>query len=115
VNALEFYRNESCGKCVPCRIGSQKLVSLGTNLIEGNIDTQRWTNELYPAAKDLGKVMELTSICGLGRSVSLPLRTTVDYFPQDVARHTEPVTPARELDELPLLDDLDKELAEAGS
>jgi NADH:ubiquinone oxidoreductase subunit F (NADH-binding) len=116
VNALEFYRNESCGKCVPCRIGSQKLVSLGTNLLEGNIDTERWTNELYPAAKDLGNVMELTSICGLGRSVSLPLRTTVDYFPQDVALHTEPGTPAaREVDDLPPLDDLDKELAEAGS
>jgi NADH:ubiquinone oxidoreductase subunit F (NADH-binding)/NADH:ubiquinone oxidoreductase subunit E len=115
LNALEFYRNESCGKCVPCRIGSQKLVSLGTNLLVGNIDTQRWTNELYPAAKDLGKVMELTSICGLGRSVSLPLRTTVDYFPQDIARHTESAQPAGELDDLPLRADLDKELAEAGS
>jgi NADH:ubiquinone oxidoreductase subunit F (NADH-binding)/NADH:ubiquinone oxidoreductase subunit E len=115
VNAIEFYRNESCGKCVPCRIGSQKLVSLGTNLLEGNIDTEQWTNELYPAAKDLGKVMELTSICGLGRSVSLPLRTTVDYFAQDVARHTESVKPAADVDEMPSLDDLDTELAEAGS
>jgi NADH:ubiquinone oxidoreductase subunit F (NADH-binding) len=115
VNALEFYRNESCGKCVPCRIGSQKLVALGTNLLDGNIDAERWSNELYPAAKDLGKVMELTSICGLGRSVSLPLRTTIDYFPQDVARHTEPARTEPETDDLPSLDDLDTELAEAGS
>jgi NADH:ubiquinone oxidoreductase subunit F (NADH-binding) len=112
VNALEFYRNESCGKCVPCRIGSQKLVSLGTNLLDGNIDTERWSNDLYPAAKELGKVMELTSICGLGRSVSLPLRTTVDYFPEDVARHTAPANAAVDVDELPPLDDLDVTLAE---
>src|SRR4029078_1485893 len=33
LNSLEFYRNESCGKCVPCRVGSQKMVSLGSNLL----------------------------------------------------------------------------------
>ena len=32
VNSLEFFRNESCGKCVPCRLGSQKMVSLGDKL-----------------------------------------------------------------------------------
>ena len=32
INAVEFFRNESCGKCVPCRIGSQKLAVLGDNL-----------------------------------------------------------------------------------
>jgi NADH:ubiquinone oxidoreductase subunit F (NADH-binding) len=88
VNAMEFYRNESCGKCVPCRVGSQKLVALGNNLIGHRIDAPRWNGVLLPAARELGKVMEQTSICGLGRSASLPLRTAVDYFPQDVAKHT---------------------------
>jgi NADH:ubiquinone oxidoreductase subunit F (NADH-binding) len=37
LNSLEFYRNESCGKCLPCSLGSQKMVSLGTNLIDGQI------------------------------------------------------------------------------
>jgi NADH:ubiquinone oxidoreductase subunit F (NADH-binding) len=87
VNAMEFYRNETCGKCVPCRIGSQKLVALGTNLLAGRVDAARWTDQYLPIVRELGKVMELTSICGLGRSASLPLRTTIDYFAQDIARH----------------------------
>ena len=33
VNFTEFYRNESCGKCIPCRLGSQKLVQIGTELM----------------------------------------------------------------------------------
>ena len=35
LNCLEFFRNESCGKCVPCRIGSQKLVEIAEDLRSG--------------------------------------------------------------------------------
>jgi NADH:ubiquinone oxidoreductase subunit F (NADH-binding)/NADH:ubiquinone oxidoreductase subunit E len=87
VNALEFYRNESCGKCVPCRLGSQKFASLGTNLLNGKIGEQRWNDELVPLTKEMGKAIELTSICGLGRSVPVPLRTVSTFFEQDVAKH----------------------------
>jgi NADH:ubiquinone oxidoreductase subunit F (NADH-binding) len=90
VNAIEFYRNESCGKCVPCRIGSQKLVALGNNLLDKRIDETRWKDELLPTVRELGKAMELTSICGLGRSVPVALRTAVDFFAQDVAGHITP-------------------------
>ena len=90
VNSMEFYRNESCGKCVPCRVGSQKLVSLGTNLLAQRIDAGRWKSELLPIVKELGKVMELSSICGLGRSVPVPLRTVIDFFPDDLARYLQP-------------------------
>jgi NADH:ubiquinone oxidoreductase subunit F (NADH-binding) len=87
VNALEFFRNESCGKCVPCRIGSQKLANLGANLLAGRIDDLTWASELVPIVKELGDVMGLTSICGLGRSVPMPLGTLIEYFHDDVARH----------------------------
>ncbi len=87
VTSLEFFRNESCGKCVPCRTGSQKLASLGTHLMGGNIGADRWKNELVPLIKELGKTIELASICGLGRSVPMPLLTVINYFPDDVARH----------------------------
>jgi NADH:ubiquinone oxidoreductase subunit F (NADH-binding)/NADH:ubiquinone oxidoreductase subunit E len=87
LNSMQFFRNESCGKCVPCRIGSQKMVSLGTNLIEGKISFDRWEAELVPMIKELGKAIELSSICGLGRSVPVPLRTAIAYFPEDVARY----------------------------
>lgn len=87
VNAMEFFRNESCGKCVPCRLGSQKLAALGGHLLAGSIDAERWKGELVPLIADLGKAVELASICGLGRSVPLPLRTLLEFFPDDVARH----------------------------
>ena len=87
LNSMEFFRNESCGKCVPCRIGSQKLVSLGTNLLEGKIGAARWRDEFVPLFKEMGKAIELASICGLGRSVPVPLRTAIAYFPDDVAQH----------------------------
>ena len=52
VNSLEFFRNESCGKCVPCRIGSQKMASLATNLLQGKISARRWEKELVPLIQD---------------------------------------------------------------
>jgi formate dehydrogenase beta subunit len=87
VNSMEFYRNESCGKCVPCRLGSQKMASLGTHLLEGSIEADRWKSELLPLIKDLGKAIELASICGLGRSVPVPLRAVVNFFESDINQH----------------------------
>ena len=87
VNSLEFFRNESCGKCVPCRTGSQKLASLGAHLVKGNIGAERWKNELVPLIGEMGKAIGMASICGLGRSVPMPLNTVIDFFPDDVASH----------------------------
>jgi len=90
VNAMEFYRNESCGKCVPCRLGSQKMASLGAHLLSNEIEAARWKNELLPLVRDLSKAIEMASICGLGRSVPVPLRCVVNYFESDITRHLSP-------------------------
>ena len=87
VNSLEFFRNESCGKCVPCRLGSQKLVSLGSNLIDGQIREKHWKEDVLPLMKEMGKAIELASICGLGRSVPVPLTTVAAFFEDDVSKH----------------------------
>jgi len=87
VRSAEFFRNESCGKCVPCRAGSQKLASLGSHLLDGGIAADRWKNELTPLITELGKAIEMASICGLGRSVPMPWRTLITFFPDDIARH----------------------------
>jgi formate dehydrogenase beta subunit len=87
VNAMEFFRNESCGKCVPCRIGSQKLANLGANLLAGRIDAASWRNKLLPLMVELIGVIGATSICGLGRSVPQPLVTLVNHFGQDLDRY----------------------------
>jgi NADH:ubiquinone oxidoreductase subunit F (NADH-binding) len=95
VNSLKFFRNESCGKCVPCRLGSQKFASLGSNLMAGTIAPARWQQDLLPLIKDLGKTIELASICGLGRSVPVPLFTAINFFPEDIDKHLAPQNGAR--------------------
>jgi NADH:ubiquinone oxidoreductase subunit F (NADH-binding)/NADH:ubiquinone oxidoreductase subunit E len=87
VNSVEFFRNESCGKCVPCRLGSQKLASLGSHLLSGQIQAASWKNEILPLIKEMGKAIELASICGLGRSVPIPLMTAAAFFEEDVTKH----------------------------
>ena len=83
VNFTEFYRNESCGKCVPCRLGSQKLVQIGTSLI-----AQRDSGTPIPASaktdiEQITKTLKLTSICGLGYVAPFPLATAMAYFAND--------------------------------
>jgi formate dehydrogenase beta subunit len=87
VNSVEFFRNESCGKCVPCRLGSQKLASLGSHLLNRQISTVLWQEEILPLIKEMGKAIELASICGLGRSVPVPLMTAAAFFEEDIKKH----------------------------
>ena len=82
INATRFFRNESCGKCVPCRMGSQKLVDLLT----------RWT-EGYSGKSDMALVEELftamrmSSICGLGQVVHAPMASIIKHFPSVIDEH----------------------------
>jgi NADH:ubiquinone oxidoreductase subunit F (NADH-binding)/NADH:ubiquinone oxidoreductase subunit E len=87
VNSIEFFRNESCGKCVPCRLGSQKLASLGSNLLNGQIREKHWQEEVWPLVKEMGSAIQMASICGLGRSVPVPLTTVAAFFGEDVTKH----------------------------
>ena len=87
VNSIEFFRNESCGKCVPCRLGAQKMASLGSHLLQGEIGARSWKDEILPLIKEMGTAIELASICGLGRSVPVPLKTVAAFFEEDVAKH----------------------------
>src|SRR5690606_5503844 len=84
LNLTEFFRNESCGKCVPCRVGSQKLVEMLRALKAGQID-----REHLDLAASLGSTMILTSICGLGQVAPSPLRSLVKYFPDEVDAYLE--------------------------
>ena len=44
LNATRFYRNESCGKCVPCRVGSQKMVEMLKGWTEGRSSKERYAD-----------------------------------------------------------------------
>ncbi len=76
-----FYRNESCGKCVPCRIGSQKITEMGERLIAGEVSS-RELPLLEQTIHELSAVMQATSICGLGQVASNPLQSFMKYFPE---------------------------------
>jgi formate dehydrogenase beta subunit len=82
LNATRFYRNESCGKCVPCRMGSQKLVDLLTRWTQGNSAS----NDMQ-LIQELFKAMRLTSICGLGQIVHAPLESVIKHFPAVIDQH----------------------------
>jgi NADH:ubiquinone oxidoreductase subunit F (NADH-binding)/NADH:ubiquinone oxidoreductase subunit E len=86
LNAVRFYRNESCGKCVPCRVGSQKMTDM----------LFRWTQSALPEAQyradlalldELSQAMALTSICGLGQIVPAPIQSVLKHFRAEVDAH----------------------------
>lgn len=87
VGFTRFFRNESCGKCVPCRIGTQKLVQLGTALMAKR-DAGKLVGTDVTAAEfdmaDLTVALTQTSICSLGGSAPTPLASALAYFPDDV-------------------------------
>lgn len=85
----EFYRNESCGKCVPCRIGSQKLVEICTDVTERKTNMEQIYGSgmevgRHKLVKELAATMKLTAICGLGTVAPNPLETLFDHFPDEV-------------------------------
>ena len=81
-DVMHFFADESCGKCFPCRIGTQRLLerlegSHGPGSPEG------WHEEI----NDIATVMKATSACGLGQAAPLIVESCVKYFPESVAAH----------------------------
>ena len=81
-----FFRNESCGKCVPCRIGSQKIVDMLSQL-HGRRYDRAAVDVTAEVAEELGQAMEITSICGLGMVASKPIRSLLQFFPGEVDQY----------------------------
>jgi NADH:ubiquinone oxidoreductase subunit F (NADH-binding) len=84
-----FYQVESCGKCVPCRIGSTKLAEIGADLAEGRLTEADLAQLVSPAGPigELAFTMANTAICGLGTVAPNPLTTLLKYFPDEVSRY----------------------------
>jgi NADH:ubiquinone oxidoreductase subunit F (NADH-binding) len=70
---LNFFRNESCGKCVPCRVGSHKAQQILADVLErgGN------ANDVDERIDELEETMRLTSICGLGQVALGPVMSVL--------------------------------------
>ena len=78
-NFMDFFVDESCGQCTPCRIGNVKLLE-GVELIEKGQYTFSHINKL----KDLGRTMQLASKCGLGQSSPNPFISILENFNDEI-------------------------------
>ncbi len=72
-NLLNFFNNESCGQCTPCRIGCEKASQL--------IAKEHWNK---PLLNELASVMTDASICGLGQAAPNPILSAIKYFEDEV-------------------------------
>ncbi len=86
LNAVRFYRNESCGKCVPCRVGSQKMTDLLVRWTRGGLPEKQYRADLA-LIDELCQAMSLTSICGLGQIVPAPVQSVLKHFREEVNAH----------------------------
>ena len=81
-NAMAFFAEESCGKCFPCRIGTQRLAERLAGA-SGPGDEKAWIAEV----EDIGNTMMATSACGLGMAAPHVTRSLMRYFPDQVRDH----------------------------
>ncbi|HEV7735450.1 MAG TPA: NADH-ubiquinone oxidoreductase-F iron-sulfur binding region domain-containing protein [Candidatus Binatia bacterium] len=82
LNVARFFARESCGKCWPCRVGSEKLVHILEDVTRGQGDGAR-----LGTLDDLALTLRQTSICGLGQVVPAPIASVLAHFPDEVAAH----------------------------
>ena len=81
-NVTRFFRNESCGKCVPCRTGTEKVVAMLEDVLAG-----KGNGALLDALPDLEETLAETSICGLGQVALGPIASALKYWGDEMNAH----------------------------
>lgn len=81
-NLMGFFSHESCGKCTPCRTGTHHLQGLMEKVCQGNSSD----SEMELALR-IADTMDLASICGLGKTASMPFRSAYNNFREEFDRH----------------------------
>jgi len=79
-NCLRFFKHESCGKCVPCRVGTSMLVKETEKLRNGEPDKKGLLDQMVRESE----IMAATSLCPLGQSPILPLKSAARYFAEEL-------------------------------
>ena len=74
-NNLDFFRDESCGKCTPCREGGTRLYQLISKISKG-----KGTMKDIDTIRDLAETMRMTALCGLGHSTAVPVLSSLQNF-----------------------------------
>ena len=81
---INFLKEESCGKCVPCREGLERMGEILTDITEGKA-----TNENLELLEELGEVLKDTALCALGGTAANPVLSTIRYFRDEYKDHIE--------------------------
>jgi NADH:ubiquinone oxidoreductase subunit F (NADH-binding)/(2Fe-2S) ferredoxin/NAD-dependent dihydropyrimidine dehydrogenase PreA subunit len=81
---LTFTKDESCGKCVPCRIGTKRMLEMLQRITEGKGEMAD-----LETMKELGSMIKDASLCGLGQTAPNPVLTTLNYFYEEYRAHIE--------------------------
>lgn len=79
---MNFTQNESCGKCIPCREGTKRMLEILEDIVAG-----RGTLEQLDILKELGEAITDTALCGLGKSAALPVLSTLRLFRDEYVEH----------------------------
>ncbi len=79
LSVLKFFKNESCGKCVPCRIGCLQLL-----LLMDKLKKEKNKKEILQELLSQAEMMAKSSLCPLGQSPILPIRSAIRYFENEL-------------------------------
>jgi NADH-quinone oxidoreductase subunit F len=79
---MNFTQNESCGKCVPCREGTKRMLEILERIVSGNGEEGDIALLL-----ELGEMISETALCGLGKTAALPVLSTIRSFRSEYEAH----------------------------
>ena len=81
---MDFCRHESCGKCLPCRVGTEEMY----RLLE-RVTTGKATRAHLAQLESLAAMVRATSLCGLGQGAPSPVFSTLRYFRDEYLAHID--------------------------
>ncbi len=79
---LDFVQDESCGKCVPCRVGTKRMLEIVNRICEGKGEEGDIERLI-----DLGRKIKDTALCGLGQTAPNPVLSTIRHFRDEYVAH----------------------------
>ncbi|NLG35084.1 MAG: FAD-dependent oxidoreductase [Lentisphaerae bacterium] len=79
---IEFVQEESCGKCVPCRVGTKRMLEILQRICDGEGEM-----EDIRRLEELGRFIQESSLCGLGQTAPNPVLSTIRHFREEYVQH----------------------------
>ncbi|MBE5733744.1 MAG: NADH-quinone oxidoreductase subunit NuoF [Clostridiales bacterium] len=79
---MDFTQKESCGKCVPCREGTKRMLEILNRIVDG-----KGEDGDIELLKELGEAISKTALCGLGKTAAGPVLSTIKYFEDEYKAH----------------------------